>query len=317
MILFLDMVDLKSKKIAVLCGGPSGEREVSLRSGKNVYESLIRQGFKAVMLDTEPDLVGSLKKEKVDVVFNMLHGKFGEDGTVQNILEKHGYPYTGSKVKASADSMDKIASKRVWQSKKIPTPKFVPIDGNAPIEKEVEKIKKDLGLPVVIKPVAEGSSLGVSIVKDEKELEPVLKDTISKFKDVFVEEFIKGQEVTVGILGTNNDLQALPVLELVPKKEFYDYEAKYTKGLTEFILPARLPKPVYEETQRIALAAHKALDCYGFSRVDIMVSEDNIPYVHDLNSIPGMTETSDLPAEAAHAGISFDELVAKILKSAY
>ncbi len=311
------MKNLKDKKIAVLCGGRSGERNVSLRSGRNVHDSLVRQGFKVVMLDTDPDLIGSLKKEKVDIVFNMLHGKFGEDGTVQGLLELHGFPYTGSKVLGSALSMNKIASKHIWNALKIPTPKYMEINEENSIKKEIEKVKKLLSLPIVIKPVAEGSSLGVSIVKNEKDLEPVLRNTISKFKDVFVEEFIKGKEVTVGILGTNNDLQALPILELVPKKEFYDYEAKYTKGLTEFILPARLPKPVYEETQKVALEAHKALDCYGFSRVDIMVGEDNVPYVHDLNSIPGMTETSDLPAEAAHAGISFDELVVKILESAY
>ncbi len=310
-------MNLKNKKIAVLMGGRSGEREVSLRSGARVLSSLKTQGYNTISLDTDPDLIDRLKKEKVDIVYIMLHGRYGEDGTIQGLLEVHGFPYTGSKVLASALGMNKVASKRIWETLGIPTPKYMEIDSSNNLAQEVDKIKKSFPMPVVVKPVSEGSSLGVAIVKDESKLDGVIQETVKEFKEVFVEEFIKGQEVTVGILGKDSSLQALPILELVPKMEFYDYKAKYTAGMTEFIIPARLPKPVYEHTQRVALEAHKAIGAYGFSRVDILVSSDHIPYVHDINTIPGMTERSDLPAEAAHAGISFDELVVKILESAY
>jgi D-alanine-D-alanine ligase len=172
-------------------------------------------------------------------------------------------------------------------------------------------------MPLVLKPTSEGSSLGVTLIKKEDDFEGILKKTVARFKDVFVEEYIKGREITVGILGKNSNLQALPVLELVPKNKFYDYHAKYTAGMTEFVLPARLSAPLYKTTQEIALAAHKALGCYGVSRVDMIVGRDHIPYVHDVNTIPGMTDRSDLPAEAEQAGISFDELVVKILESAF
>jgi len=310
-------MNLKNKKIAVLMGGRSGEREVSLRSGGRVLDSLKKQGYKAVPLDTDPDLIDKIKKEKIDVVCIMLHGRFGEDGTVQGLLEMHGIPYTGSKVLASALGMNKIASKRVWESLSIPTPKFMLVDASGNIKNEIDKVKRFFPLPVVVKPVSEGSSLGVTIVRDPSMLDDVIRNTAKEFKDIFVEEFVPGQEVTVGILGKNSDVQALPILELVPKAEFYDYKAKYTAGMTEFVIPARLPKPVYEETQRIALKAHKGIGAYGFSRVDIIVSSDHVPYVHDINTIPGMTDRSDLPAEAAHAGISFDQLVVKILESAF
>lgn len=311
------MRNLKNKKIAVLCGGRSSEREISLRSGKRVYESLKKQGFKAILIDLEDNLIAKLKKNKIDIVYIMLHGRPGEDGTVQGLLEIANIPYTGSKVLASALAMNKLASKRIFDAVGIPTPRYLEINQQSNIKKEAEKIKKIFPFPLVVKPVSEGSSLGVSIIRKEDDLEKILEKTIHDYKDVFVEEYIKGKEVTVGILGRDEDLQALPILELVPRKDFYDYEAKYTKGMTEFILPARLPKPLYQKTQEIALAAHRALGCYGFSRVDIIVSEDHVPYVHEVNSIPGMTEFSDLPAEAAQAGISFDELVVKILESAY
>ena len=312
------MKDLKSKKIAVLMGGFSGEREVSLRSGTRVFDSLLSQGFNAISIDLRPevDLIQTLKAEKVDIVYIMLHGRFGEDGAVQGLLEVYGFPYTGSKVLASALGMNKVLSKRVWKTHKIPTPKHMEISADCVIEKEVEKIKKAFPLPLVVKPVCEGSSLGVSIVRERSKLNDVICDTVKKFKDVFVEEFIAGREVTVGILGVGSDTKALPILELAPKAEFYDYNAKYTAGMTEFIIPARLAKPLYERTQRIALEAHKAVKAHGFSRVDIIVSRDHVPFVHEINTIPGMTDHSDLPAEAAHAGISFDELVVRILESA-
>ncbi|MFH1387422.1 MAG: D-alanine--D-alanine ligase [bacterium] len=310
------MKNLKSKKIAVLCGGRSGEREVSLRSGKRVYESLKSQGFNVIKIDLEDNLVATLKQNKIDVVYNILHGRYGEDGTVQGMLEIAGIPYTGSKVLASALAMNKVAAKRMFDAYNIPTPRFLKIDRQGNIKEQAERIASFFSFPLVVKPVSEGSSLGVSIVKHEKELEAVLTNTVRKHRDVFVEEFIPGKEVTVGIIGRDKDLQALPILELAPKNEFYDFKAKYTSGLTDFILPARLSKPLTARVQETALAAHKALGCYGVSRVDIIVSGDHIPYVTEVNSLPGMTQHSDLPAEAAHIGITFDQLVVKILESA-
>lgn len=303
---------LQSKNIAVLCGGRSGERDVSLRSGKRVYESLKKQGFKATQFDLDNDLVSKLHKAKIDIVFIVLHGKYGEDGTVQGLLEIAGIPYTGSGVLASALAMNKVASKRIFQAVGIPTPKFMEINPNANIAEQAERISRLFSFPIVVKPISEGSSLGVSIIDKAADLEKILKDTIKKHGDAFIEEYIKGTEVTVGILGE----EALPVLELVPKAKFYDFKAKYTEGGTEFILPARLSEHMTKRVQQTALDAHKVLNCRGFSRVDIIVGPDHVPYVHDVNTIPGMTAQSDLPAAAAHIGISFDELVVRILENA-
>jgi D-alanine-D-alanine ligase len=235
---------------------------------------------------------------------------------VQGLLELAGIPYTGSGVLASALAMHKVAAKQVFVAEGIPTPKFLLVDA-LNLKEEIEKIKRIFPFPLVVKPVSEGSSLGVSILHDEKEVETVISKTVKKFKEVFVEEYVKGKEVTVGVLGTGPRAEALPILELAPRNEFYDYEAKYTRGLTDFILPARLSKPLYEKTQAVAVAAHRGLGCRGFSRVDIIVGEDHVPYVHEINTIPGMTDLSDLPAEAAHAGISYDQLVVRILESAF
>ncbi|OGB87262.1 hypothetical protein A3H38_03230 [candidate division WOR-1 bacterium RIFCSPLOWO2_02_FULL_46_20] len=307
------MAGLKDKRICVLMGGRSGEREVSLRSGKKVFDSLKKQGFNVISSDLDDDLIGKLKAERVDVVYIALHGRFGEDGIVQGMLELAGFPYTGSKVLASALAMNKLAAKRVFNSVDIPTPHYMEVDFRGNLEKEIARIIKVFRFPLVLKPVSEGSSLGVSLIKKADQLENILAETIARHGEVFIEEFIRGCEVTVGILGN----QALPILELVPKNEFYDYQAKYTEGLTEFILPARLEPAVYQKTQAVALAAHRALGCCGVSRVDIKVGLDNTPCVLDVNTIPGMTDRSDLPAAAAHAGISFGELVLKILESAY
>jgi D-alanine-D-alanine ligase len=308
---------LKNKRIAVIMGGRSGEREVSLRSGKRVLGSLKSQGFNAISLDGDEKLIDNIKKKKIDIAYIMLHGKFGEDGTVQGLLEHYGIPYTGSKILASALAMNKVASKRIFEATGIPTPKYITIDNEISIKKQCEKIKRIFPFPLVVKPVSEGSSLGISIIKEEEKLERAVSDTIDKYKDVFVEEYIKGREVTVGIIGKGGELTALPILELRPKAEFYDYESKYSEGGTQFVLPAKLPKDLYRHTQDTALAAHKALGCYGVSRVDIIVSGSHTPFVHEVNTIPGMTDKSDLPAEAECAGISFDELVVKILESAY
>jgi D-alanine-D-alanine ligase len=302
------------KKIGVLLGGNSREREVSIRSGNKVLDSLLRQGLDARPLD--PAEKGFIEKlYSIDVAFIALHGKYGEDGCIQGLLESLNIPYTGSGVLASALGMDKVASKRIFDACGIPTPKYYTFNSNNGLSRECEEILKNFDLPVVAKPTSEGSSIGVTIIKEGKDIFNVIESLIAEFKDAFIEEFIAGTEVTVGILGCGDDTQALPILELVSKNEFYDYEAKYTKGMTEFIIPARLPKQVYDKTQEVALKAHLALGCHGFSRVDIMVGKTGIPYVHDVNTIPGLTDLSDLPACAKAVGINYDELIMKMLYS--
>jgi D-alanine-D-alanine ligase len=212
--------------------------------------------------------------------------------------------------------MNKIASKRIFESVGIPTPRFEIINADNDLVSEAEKILGSIGLPLVTKPVNEGSSLGVTIVRKAKDLVDTIRGLVTEFGGGFAERFIDGMNCTVGILGWGAGTRALPILELVPKREFYDYEAKYQKGMTEFIIPARLPPSVYKRTQEVALRAHHSLGCHGFSRVDIMVDQNGTPWVHDVNTIPGLTDLSDLPAEAEACGISYDEMILEILESA-
>ncbi|MCX5749553.1 MAG: D-alanine--D-alanine ligase [Candidatus Saganbacteria bacterium] len=306
----------KNKKIAVLYGGISGERDVSLRSGKKVHESLVSQGLDAFLVDTKEEFISELRNKKPDIACIMLHGRYGEDGSIQGLLEILGIPYTGSKVLASAVGMNKAASKKIWMSCGIPTPKFIEIDKEKDIPVQCDRVSTTFPVPLVVKPVSEGSSLGVTIIHEKDKLFGTVESTVKEFGDVFIEEYIAGVQVTVGILGTGENARALPVLELVTKSVFYDYAAKYTSGMTEFVIPARLPKPVYQRVQKTALDAYRSIGCAGFARVDMIVDSDGTPYVHDANTIPGMTDLSDLPAQAASGGISYDELVLRILESA-
>ena len=308
---------LKSKRIAVLCGGTSSEREVSLRSGKKVYEAIISLGLKSFMIDTaDRAFIKELVDKGIDLACITLHGRGGEDGTIQGLLEIMGIPYTGSGVLASAQSMNKIAAKKIWESSQVPTPKYRRIDPESEIKPQCERLLKYFPLPLVVKPVSEGSSFGVSIIKDAGALFDAVDRTVKEYREVFVEEFIKGKEVTVGILGSGKQAKALPILELRPKGEFYDYSSKYTPGGTDFIIPARLPKAVYEKVQKTALKGYNSLGCRGFARLDVMVDRDGVPYLIDANTIPGMTDLSDLPAQANAQGISYEDLVLNILASA-
>ncbi|MEK7377044.1 MAG: D-alanine--D-alanine ligase [Candidatus Margulisiibacteriota bacterium] len=308
---------LKNKKIAVLYGGVSNERDVSLRSGKNVFDAIVSMGLDAVLIDTkDKTFISRLSDKKIDIACIMLHGRGGEDGSIQGLLEIMGIPYTGSKVLASSAAMNKVASKRIWEAVGVPTPKYKVIDPELDLDEQCEKIKKYFPFPIVVKPVSEGSSFGVSIIKKEAEFFEAVKKTVKEYREVFVEEFIKGKEITTGILGTGAKAKALPVLELKPNSDFYDYKAKYTAGGAKFIIPARLPKAVYNRTQRAALKAYKSLGCGGFARIDAIIDKDGVAYAHDANTIPGMTDLSDLPAQAKAGGISYEELVLHILASA-
>ncbi len=302
-------------RIGVLMGGTSREREISLRSGRNVLAALQRKGLDAVGLDVDAEIAQGLRRQKVEVAFVVLHGKPGEDGTIQGLLELIGIPYTGSGVLASALALNKLASKKLFEREGIPTPPyaFLPRSNSTPLA----SLPRRLGLPLVVKPIEEGSSYGVAILHQAKELAPSLRRQHREYGDLLAEKFIPGMTATVGILGCGAKARALPVLELVPKNEFYDLEAKYTPGLTEFVIPARLPQKLYHKLQEQALRAHRALGCHGFSRVDAIVdTKRGTPYILEVNTIPGMTDLSDLPAEANAAGISYDELVLEMLESA-
>ncbi len=304
-------------KVGVLMGGDSRERDISLRSGSGVLQALQDNGFDAVTIDPDTDLITQLRDEKVQVAFNILHGGKGEDGTIQGVLEMAGIPYTGSGVLGSALAMNKIQTKRILQSAGISTPPFYAVDPEEKVGKQCRFVANSLRLPAVCKPADEGSSIGVSIVRRPEELVGAVEALLEKYGSAMVEKFMDGPEVTVGVLGTGENVRALPVLELRPTREFYDYEAKYTKGMTEFIIPAQLEEPAYVMAQQAAIRAHKLLGCHGWSRVDMHIDKDGVAQVHEVNSVPGMTPLSDVPAEARAAGMTYEQLVLEILQSAF
>ncbi|HOG64056.1 MAG TPA: D-alanine--D-alanine ligase [Spirochaetota bacterium] len=309
--------ELKAERIGVLCGGMSGEREVSLRSGENVYQACRRLGLDCVKIDVDTDIAASLRDEKITLAYIALHGKWGEDGCVQGLLELLRIPYTGSGVMASAIGMNKLYTKRILEAEGIPVPGCVVIDQADPKGSAEEAIKR-FGLPLVAKPVEEGSSIAVTIAHDRETLLGAARDLAQRYHQSIIECFIAGKEITTGVLGTGSAARALPILGLEPVagKEFYDYEAKYTPGMTRFILPADLPPEITRRAQDLAVQVHRTIGCRGVSRVDAMVQPDGAISIIEINTLPGMTATSDLPAEAAEAGISFDGVVERILLSA-
>jgi len=306
---------LKNRRIAVLMGGPSAEREVSLNTGKAIVQALQEKGYNAVGIDIDPrNLVKQLTEAGIEVVFNAIHGKYGEDGILQGALELLGIPYTGSGVLASAVAMDKGISKRLFLQANISTPRSRQYAKQSADDKLVELIVSEFSLPVVVKPVTQGSSIGVVIVEQAEDLLSALKEAFH-FGDILIEEFIQGKELTVAILGTDEP-KVLPVIEIVPHNGRYDYQSKYTKGSTEYIVPARLDSLTTKAVQEEALAAFKALACRGIGRVDVMLDQNSTPYVLEVNTIPGMTGTSLVPKAAVAAGIAFADLCEIILLTA-
>lgn len=303
------MTAMRSKKIGVLMGGLSAEREVSLKSGTAVHQALQARGYHSVAIDAGRDLAAVLVQEKVEAAFIALHGRYGEDGCVQGLLELMQIPYTGSGVLASALAMHKLYSKQTFTSAGILTAPFHHFRRG----QQVRPGDLAFGLPLVVKPVQEGSSVGVSIVREEGQLDAALADAFRHDSEILVEQYIKGQEVQVGIL----DDRPIGAIEIVPKNEFYDFEAKYTDGMAEHIFPARLEPVLYEKAQQIGLAAHQALGCSGYSRVDLLVTGTGDCYVLEVNTLPGMTALSLLPEIAAKgAGLPFQALVERIIESA-
>jgi D-alanine-D-alanine ligase len=297
-------------------GGRSAERDVSLLSGEQIYQALIEKGYDADKIDVDENVVENLKKAGADVVFIGLHGRFGEDGTIQGLLEIMDLPYTGSGVMASAIAMNKAMSKRVIESAGIPTPPFLVLTSSSDFDVENEKniIANKIGYPVVVKPACEGSTIGISIVKNDSEIAAAIELAFSYDKEVVVEKFVEGTEITIGILG--NDPAALPTLEIVTETDFYDYETKYTAGLSKHIIPARIPEEYRAKAQKVAIAAHRALNCRGYSRVDVIVDNEGTPHVLEINTLPGMTKLSLYPDSAKAAGYEFPELISKIVELA-
>ena len=301
----------KDAKIAVLCGGMSSEREVSLRSGKNCLGALHRLGYKnAELVDVTPNVAKDL--EGFEYAYNTLHGKYGEDGCIQGILEILKIPYTGCGVMASAICMNKEYTKRI-----LSTCKEIPLIKSVFVRKgeDVKEAVKGLQFPLITKPVSEGSSFGMTKVNKIEELETAYNEAIKYNDDVLIEEFIDGFFVTVGVLEKDGKAFATEILEIRTKTEWYDFDAKYTKGLSEFIVPATgLSKDATELVKDLAVKAHTTAGCSGVSRVDFMIRDDK-PYFLEINTNPGMTDTSDLPAQAKVCGIDYDNLVQLILNS--
>lgn len=295
---------MKNKKIVVLYGGLSSEREISLKTGRAVYNTLVENGYNNVILvDVDKNIAQTLIDLKPDICFNALHGKFGEDGTIQGLLETLGIKYTGSNVAASAVAFDKVLSKYVFIANGISTADYVVLESNVNINIPFEKC--------VVKPSREGSTIGVSIVDNQKDFVDAVRLAFNYDSKVIVEKFISGKELTVGLIAE----EVLPPIWIRPKKGFFDYESKYTKGMTEYIFETGLSESELNRLKELALKSVKVLGCTSAARVDF-IYDGNEFYVLEVNTCPGMTETSLLPKAARKAGLSFIELIEKMLELA-
>lgn len=327
----------KNLKIALFLGGTSPEREVSKSSGKAIYKAIISLGYSCKLIDpgygknqptTEEDFftqndfteigneniietVNSDLLNETDLVFNALHGKWGEDGAVQTLLELRKIPYSGSGIFSSMVAMDKTISKTLFKLNGVNTATWLSIDNSYKYNDLLEQVNSKFGFPCVVKPNDQGSTVGLTIARDESELQNAVEQAFNFSTLVLIEEFIPGKEMTVAIL----ENEALPVLEIVPKSGFYDYTSKYTSGMSEYFVPADIPNTVFDQLQQQALTAFNCLRCEVYGRVDFRLNEENIPFCLEVNTLPGMTETSLVPKMAAADGISFEELINRIIKA--
>lgn len=292
-------------KVAVLMGGLSAEREVSLKSGNAVLSALQSQGVDAHGIDVGKDILQVLGQGNFDRVFIVLHGRGGEDGTIQGALEILGLPYTGSGVMASAIGMDKLKTKQLWQGQNLPTPAYRVLDA----ETDIDDVVAELGLPMIVKPSHEGSSIGITKVNSKDQLRSAWEDAEKLDREVIAESWVEGKEYTASILGD----QVLPLIRLETPHEIYDYEAKYNVDTTRYHCPCGLEDYVEEELGRLAMKAFNAVGACGWGRVDFFLDTDGMPWLIEVNTIPGMTDHSLVPMAAKVAGISFDELVMRIL----
>ncbi len=291
-------------------GGMSVEREVSLRSGDAVSASLTRLGYHQIPIIVDSEVAFTLRREEIDIAFIALHGRYGEDGSIQGLLEIMQIPYTGSKVRASALAMNKVTSHTLLKAHHLPTlPVSILEEHEAPHFRSNEL---PFDLPAVVKPASEGSSVGVSIVQTGNEFKAAFKEAFQYGPKILIEKYISGMEVHVGIL--NN--APIGAIEVKPKGVFYDYTAKYVSGMSCHIFPAPLPKKLYQSVLNLGLKAHHALECCGYSRVDLLLDQGEYPYILEVNTLPGMTETSLMPEMARKSGIDFDTLIEQILETA-
>lgn len=291
---------MKENKVAVLYGGMSAEREVSLRSGKAAYDALVRLGYDTALIDMDKDVAFKIREAGATVCFIALHGTYGEDGRIQGMLDIMGLPYTGSDFEANMIAFDKLMTKEQFVKNGVPTPAYcVPTDKKMPFKK------------CVVKPCRQGSSVGIHIVDNEADYAAALEDAAKFDSKLMVEECIEGKELTVSIL----DGEALPIIWIRPKKGVYDYESKYTKGMTEYVFETELTDGQYKYVQKVALDAFNAAGCSGYGRVDV-IFDGKEGYVLEVNTLPGMTETSLLPKAAGKAGMTFEQMVEKMLAGA-
>jgi D-alanine-D-alanine ligase len=304
-------------KVAVLMGGHSAEREVSLMSGTGVLKALQSKGVDAHGFDPAERDLSELKREGFQRCFIALHGRFGEDGTVQGALELLGIPYTGSGVMASSIAIDKVMTKRVWLAEDLPTPRYTLLRRGAYDRKKVIAIPDDLGLPLIVKPAREGSSIGVAKVQGYSEMAAAVDQAAALDTDVLCEQFISGDEVTCPVLGTGDNARALPVIRIVAPEGNYDYQNKYFTDDTQYLVPCGLPAGEEQAIQEIVLKAYRVLGCRGWGRLDVMIdATTRKPYLLEINTSPGMTGHSLVPMSARAAGISYEDLCVQLLASA-
>jgi D-alanine-D-alanine ligase len=304
-------------KVAVLMGGMSAEREISLMSGNGVLAALRGQGVDAHAFDPAERPLSDLKREGFARCFIALHGRFGEDGTVQGALELLGIPYTGSGVMASSMSIDKVMTKRVWLADGLSTPRYVLLRRGAYTAADVAGVPAALGLPLIVKPAREGSSIGLTKVTQASQMADAVAQAGQLDADILCEQFISGDEVTCPVLGTGADARALPVIRIVAPEGNYDYQNKYFTDTTQYLVPCGLPDGEEEAIQKLVLAAYRTLNCRGWARADVMIdAATRKPYLLEINTSPGMTSHSLVPMSARAAGMSYEALCLRVLQSA-
>lgn len=300
-------------KVGVLYGGKSGEREVSLVSGKAVYDALKSKGVNASLFDTGTNSVADLEKERFDRVFIALHGIYGEDGCMQGLLEELQVPYTGSGVMASAIAMDKIMTKRLWLAEGLPTPRYVELK----VDTDFDEVVAKLGLPLIVKPAREGSTLGLTKVREASQMKEAYELAAMHDRSVLAEEFIEGVELTCAVLDRDGKPEALPMIRIVAPDANYDYHNKYFSDKTQYLCPCGLDVELEKSIQQYVVQSYRSLGCRGWGRVDVMLrSTDNKPFLLELNSSPGMTGHSLVPIAAKQAGLDYEDLCLTILASA-
>ncbi len=312
-----EMAAANMGKVAVLMGGRSAEREVSLMSGSGVLKALQSKGIDAHAFDPAERDLSELKRKGFARCFIALHGRYGEDGTVQGALELLGIPYTGSGVMASSISIDKVMTKRVWLAEDLPTPRYTLLRRGSYTREQVREVPDDLGLPLIVKPAREGSSIGVAKVRGYSEMAEAVEAAAALDSDVLCEQFISGDEVTCPVLGAGGSARALPVIRIVAPEGNYDYQNKYFTDDTKYLVPCNLPEGEEEAIQEIVLKAYRVLSCRGWGRVDVMIdSATRKPYLLEINTSPGMTGHSLVPMSARAAGISYEDLCLQLLAAA-